>query len=84
MLDIKELDAVQVRNKIINSVQDGIAKTQSLTILGYDIYKRDINSDMYDIENSNNYFLGPNGKIYIIYAYGNMNYTSEKDIVEIE
>lgn len=83
MLEIKELNYSQVKNEITKVVQDGINNTQSLKALGYNIYERDINSDIYEIENSNNFFLGPNNTIYIIYAYGNMNYTSEKDIVVI-
>ena len=47
------------------------------------IYKRNVEDDMYKIENSDNYFLGPQGEIYIIYAYGNMNFTSERDIVYV-
>ena len=56
----------------------------NLSALGYNIYQRDLNSDIYEIKNSNNYFLGPDGTIYIIYAYGNTRYTSEKDIVVIK
>lgn len=84
MLDIKGIGTSNVENEIIKTVQEGIAKTANLSALGYDIYKRDINSDIYKIENSNNYFLGPNGTIYIIYAYGNSRYTSERDIVIIQ
>ena len=38
---------------------------------------------MYKLENTNNYIIGENGLLYIIYAYGNNNYTSEVDIVII-
>ena len=84
MIEIKELDELQVKNQIIKVVQEGIDKTQNLIALGYNIYQRNLSSDIYELENSNNYFLGPDGRIYIIYAYGNMNYTSEKDVVVIK
>ena len=70
MLEIKELDSQIVRNEITNVIQESVVKNANLVALGYNVYERDINSDIYKIENSNNYFLGPNGTIYIIYAYG--------------
>lgn len=84
MLEIKELDANVVRNEIRKVVQESIEKNANLVALGYNIYQRDLNSDIYEIENSNNYFLGPDGTIYIIYAYGNTRYTSEKDVVVVK
>ena len=47
------------------------------------VYKRDLNNAMYLIDNVDNFFVGKDGKIYIIYAYGNSNFTSEIDIIEI-
>ena len=38
---------------------------------------------MYQIDNITNFIEGPNGELYIIFAYGNNNYTSEMDIIEI-
>ena len=52
--------------------------------MGYQVYKRDLKSDIYKAENVDNYFLGPNGSIYIIYAYGNTNFTTECDIIFIK
>lgn len=84
MLEIKDLDKNQISSEIQKTIQENINKNASLSALGYNIYQRDLNSDIYKIENSNNYFLGNNGTIYIIYAYGNNSYTSEKDIVVIK
>ena len=84
MLAIKRIDEVRAQKEIKNAVEEGITRANNLKELGYSIYNRDINSDMYSIANSNNYFLGKNGAIYIIYAYGNTNYTSEKDIAIIK
>ena len=45
------------------------------------MYERDLKSDMYKIENTTNYFLTQDGYIYIIYCYGNNDYTNEMDII---
>lgn len=84
MLEIKGKDKTSVEKEIKNTVQDSINQAENLKALGYTIYERDINSSIYSIENSNNYFLGANGTIYIIYAYGNASYTTEKDVVIIK
>ena len=55
-----------------------------MALLGYEVYKRDIKSNLYKVANSNNFMMGPNGSIYIIYAYGNNSFTTENDIVYIK
>lgn len=45
------------------------------------LYERDLSDDMYKIENTKNYFLTQDGYIYIVYAYGNNDYTNEMDII---
>lgn len=81
VIDIKKVDKTSVENKIKEVVQEAIQYSENLSSLGYTIYKRDIKNQMYKVENSNNYLVGENGDIYIIYAYGNLNFTSEKDVV---
>ena len=49
--------------------------------LGYTTYKRDYTSDIYNINNVTDYFMGEDNALYIIYAYGNENNTNEMDIV---
>lgn len=84
MLEIRGKAKVNVENAIKKTILESIGRTDNLATLGYSVYERDINSTMYKIENSNEYLLGPNGIIYIIYAYGNSSFTSEKDIVVVE
>ncbi len=84
MLEIRNLSTGDVQNEIHNTIENAINHSNSLSSLGYDSYKRNINNDIYKVENSNNYFLGPNSSIYIIYAYGNNAFTSDKDIVYIK
>ncbi len=84
VLDIEGNNKKQVQQNIKNRIQEEIDNQQNLSALGYNTYNRDVNDSMYLIENSNNYFLGPHGVIYIIYAYGNSSYSSERDIVVIK
>lgn len=84
MLNIKGANKTAVEQDTMRIVREAAAKTDNLASLGYKVYERDLNNSMYKIENSNNYFLGPKEAIYIIYAYGNSNLTSERDIVVVE
>jgi len=85
MLGIKGISIGVAESKIKEEVEDAIMYTQSLSSLGYSqYYERDINSDIYKVEKSDNYFIGPNESIYIIYAYGNASFTTENDIVYIK
>ena len=59
------------------------AISQALAATGQSVYKRDINNAMYVTDNVNHFFVGPDGQIYIIYPYGNANFTSEIDIIKI-
>ena len=83
ILNIEGKSAKDVQTEIYNTIQEAIDNSQNLSALGYSTVNRDINDSMYLIENSNNYFLGPDGVIYIIYAYGNASYSSEKDVAVI-
>ena len=77
--DLKKAD---VQNKINTDIQKEQKKSEDLIKLGYNIFSRDINSDLYKVENASEYFVY-NNNIYIIFAYGNNKMTSEKDIVII-
>ena len=51
--------------------------------LGYSKYIRNINDDIYKVENTSTFFIGENKALYIIYPYGNSNYTTEFDLLVI-
>ncbi len=84
ILEIKDKSEDSVQTEITNRIGEAINYSNNMASLGYEVYQRDKNSDIYRIENSDNYFLGPNGCIYIIYAYGNSSFTTESDIVYIK
>ena len=59
------------------------AEAVSMAVTGQAVYKRDVNNAMYTTDNSNYFFLGLDGQIYILYPYGNSNFTSEIDIIKL-
>lgn len=70
---------VQVKeaNKQAEAIESALAQS------GQTVYKRDINNAMYVTDNVNHFFIGLDGQIYIIYPYGNSNFTSEMDVIKI-
>lgn len=82
IIDSFDLKKADVQNKINTDIQKEQKKAEDLIKLGYNIFSRDINSDIYKVENASEYFVY-NNNIYIIFAYGNKRITSEKDIVII-
>lgn len=82
VLKIYELDKNEVQNKIKNDIKTEEEKAQALIDLGYNVFTRDIDNDIYKIENSTEFFVH-NNNLYIIYAYGNNDITSEMDLVII-
>lgn len=82
MLEIKGLSTKSVQNQVREKIQESIKQSNQLESMGYTVYKRNIDDDMYKIENTSNYFLGANGILYIVYPYGNQNNTSEMDVLQ--
>ncbi len=68
-----------------NTINDEIKKAHNnALILAADygtFYERDLSSDIYKLENTSNFFLTQDGYIYIVYAYGNKDYTNEMDLI---
>ena len=81
-IELLGLDKNAIQSKIREEIKQEQQKAEDLQDLGYEIYSRDSNSDMYDIENSNVFFLHEQN-LYIIYPYGNDSLTSEMDLVII-
>lgn len=73
----------KISSKIQTQIKAAIKESEELTDSGYQIYNRDINASVYEIENTENFYIGKDGKLYIIYAYGNNQVTSEIDIIVI-
>ncbi len=80
VLKIKQISTEEVQAKIKEEISIEQKKAQDLKSLGYNIYTRDVNSDIYSIEKTTEFYLTKDA-IYIIYAYGNQTNTSEMDII---
>ena len=73
----------EVTAKIQDIVRKKISESSELDNSGYDVYKRNLESDMYKLENVDTFYIGKDGKLYIVFAYGNTGFTSEMDIIVI-
>lgn len=82
VLAIEHVDEKEIQTKIKNTVEQEQKKVEALKELGYNIYNRDTTSNIYEIENSTEFYLTEN-TLYIVYAYGNETFTSEMDLVII-
>lgn len=81
ILDIKGLNTLTIESTIVTKVQIANEEAESLKRLGYNVYTRDLTSNIYKLENTDCYILGPDNKLYIIYPYGNANFTDEMDVI---
>lgn len=84
IIEQKNIDEQKLKSKIDRALQIVKREEEILTQSGYSVYVRDLNSDVYKLENITNFFLDNHEKLYIIFAYGNQNFTSELDIVKYE
>lgn len=84
VLTKKNIVQTDCQNKINEIVAKAQEEAQVLLKSGYTVYNRNLSDSMYQIANISTFFLGQNGELYIIFAYGNQNYTSEMDVVLYE
>ena len=80
-LSINEM--LQYRKISVEYAQNRVNETIKVSNKIENKYVRNINNNMYKLENTIVYFLGENKAIYIIYPYGNLSYTSETDLLVI-
>lgn len=83
ILNANDITKEEAQDLILEQVTYAYNKSKAVsTAISQSIYNRNLDSKIYLVENINNFFLGENGKLYVVYAYGNSNYTSEMDIIE--
>ena len=84
ILNVKGISVKTAEEKIRKQVEYAYNKSQAVsTATSQTIYNRDLDSKIYLVDNISNFFIGEDGKIFVVYAYGNLNYTSEMDIIEL-
>ena len=81
MLELKGISKKEASQKIKDEIKAIQGRVDELRTLGYPVFARDYTSDIYSVNNVTEYFMGNDNALYIIYAYGNENHTSEMDIV---
>ena len=81
MLELKQIEKSDLQAKIVETIRQKNVNAEVVAKQGYNIYVRDIRSDEYLIENITTYFLGDDGYLYIVFAYGNINFTETMDII---
>lgn len=84
VLTKKNIVQTDCQNKINEIVAKAQEEAQVLLQSGYTVYNRNLSDSIYQISNISTFFLGKNQELYIIFAYGNQNYTSEMDVVLYE
>lgn len=77
---IQEQKKADLQEEINQKIQLKLKKEATLAEQGYNVYRRDVESDIYKIENANEFYI-KDKIIYIIYCYGNNSFTSEVDLI---
>lgn len=80
VLSFENIDKQIVQEQINTEIRKEQQKVEDLEKLGYNIFNRNVNGDIYKIENTEEFYFKKD-VIYIIYPYGNNSDTSEMDIV---
>lgn len=78
---INEEQKNKIQEKIKNKVEESNKKANQTISKGYKAYVRDEKDDIYEIENATEFFIGNENILYIVYAYGNKEYTEEMDLI---
>ena len=71
-----------IQELINRRIQSEVKREQTIVDQGYNVYRRDPNSDIYILKNASEFYIADD-ILYIIYSYGNSNYTSKVDIIII-
>ena len=81
IINKKNINSQEADNRIKSEINSSQEQNIKLSELGYNVTVRDTNKDEFKIENATEYFLGENGYLYVVYPYGNNEFTSELDVV---
>ena len=81
LLEKKQINIKNANNKIKDEIKIVEEQVQEFENLGYSMYARNSESEIYQVEQTTQFFMDINGNIYAIYPYGNQNYTTEMDMV---
>ena len=80
VLNFENIDKQIVQEQINTEIKKEQQNVEDLEKLGYNIFTRGVNNDMYKVENAKEFYFTKDVN-YIIYPYGNNSNTSEMDII---
>ena len=81
LVELKEQTVDSVQSTINSEIKTAYNNAKIIAAEYGNLYERDLNSDMYKVENAITYFLTDDGYVYVLYPYGNNDYTNEIDVV---
>lgn len=81
LIELKQTSMENVQNTINDEIKTAYNNAKIIAEEYGSIYERDLNNSMYKVENTKTFFLTQDGYVYIVYAYGNLDYTNEMDII---
>lgn len=81
IIKYKTLNKEEMNKKIETEIKNANIKSKTIVEQGFNVYVREEDSEIYKVENTPNFFLGKDNYLYLVYAYGNNNYTDVIDLV---
>ena len=81
LITLKKDTTENVQSKITSEIKTAYTNAKIIAAEYGNLYERDVEGDMYKVENATTFFLTDDGYVYVVYAYGNTDYTNEMDIV---
>ena len=84
MLTSLHYDIDTVNDEIKREIKQVSDEAAALQQSGYEGYTRKPEDARYLVKNAKTYFMGENGAVYLIYAYGNNDVTSAMDIIRFD
>lgn len=81
LITLKETTSEEVQKTIDSDVAKAYTNAKIIAEQFGTLYERDLSSDIYKVENASTFFLTQDGYVYIVYAYGNNDYTNEMDLI---
>ena len=77
----KNIDVTQANKNIKETIDSSQSENIKLKELGYEVDLRNSDSEEYKIQNADQFFIGEKGYLYLVYPYGNKEFTSEMDLI---
>ena len=83
VINEKNLDELKIQEQINNVTRIRNTNTQESADQGYNVYVRDLSSSEYEIANIDSFYINNEGEVYILFAYGNKNFTETIDVIKV-